>query len=163
MLCMVECTLSAKCMGWPYYYAGHWSGHPDRYPRLTPDHHCCRHMLTHRHQNWKLQHRYHDLFADESIVNLLNCNGRVRLFHGIVERLVDCCIHKTGGILGHDDRSGRMTSPDPLTKNYGPSCFSNPGDPSFLGVLIFTIDPKAVWNIIQSVVIENIVQSPDSI
>ena len=52
------------------------------------------------HRHWS-----HVIFAEESRVSLCNCNGRVRICHGVGEKLVDWCIRGTDGIhraLGWD-------------------------------------------------------------
>ena len=84
---------------------GYCSRHPELCTRLTPDHRCCCSMLAHRHENWNHQRwpRVTLLIADESIVSLYHCTGRV--FLHTVERLTDCCIQDIERIHGHDDQS----------------------------------------------------------
>ena len=43
--------------------AGYCLRHPDRCPRVIPDHRCCRRMLAQRHRNLNHQHSPHVLFV----------------------------------------------------------------------------------------------------
>ena len=97
------CPVSVHMFQGRLVAAGYRPGHRDRCPRLTPDH---RRMLARRRHNWNRQHSSHVLFADESIVSLYICYGHARVFHHVVERLVDRCIKKTDGVRRHHDQSG---------------------------------------------------------
>ena len=88
--------------------AGYHPRHPDRYPRLTPDHRCHRSMLPHRHQDWN-----HWTLISCAICRWVHsrplqlfwvCPG----FRRAVDTLVDCWIQEIDGVRGeHDDQSGR--------------------------------------------------------
>ena len=80
--------------------AGYRPRHSDRCPRLTPDYRpatSCWHTV--RHRNWNHQHSSHVLFADGCIVSFYSCNEDARVFHHVVERLVNCYIQETCRIL----------------------------------------------------------------